>query len=619
MATQDIDLGVVARGPQGPKGEQGNVGPAPMLKIGTVTKLNPDQTPTASLSGGNGSYTLNMGIPQGETNATATQALNVANSVNDRISAIQANGGGRNLLCASAFNSDTKTFNTYWGCGSNTTWAFSDDKPITSADSRSLQFTPKSNLWNTDNGISYTNPQVKAGEIYTFSFWGKSTSDGFKMTTEGKDPQFSTFVMSTSWQYYSGQLKFSTDNQNLYFHANGGNAGTVTIFHPVLEKGIVAHEWQPAPEDIQTQIDQARTDIQSTLTVANNGITAATNLKTTYDNYVQKNDANIKLLGDRITNEVSKITSNGGGTNILRNTDPTKIDNMESSSTWILGSGGNGQAKVITLPNVFIAKNGFEIYGNTSGNRDFTQRPVPWDNAEYVFSVYAKIADVSDRTSVDMMIRAWSNQAGRAVFEHHHTLTSKNWVRVTMSIDASSFYAQSGVSLAFGLAGIGSIDFAEPMLEKGVVVHDWQPAPEDMQSEIDANKTSANNAQNTANKALSKANSNATALNSKANKSDLTWANISGKPSIPSTFNGTISDTSTDFNNLISEGHYDIRISPSYQGKNGPDQGNWGLLDVKVAGRMIVQTYYSDYHNEVYVRNRHDGTWTAWRQGTFWS
>ena len=105
-----------------------------------------------------------------------------------------------------------------------------------------------------------------------------------------------------------------------------------------------------------------------------------------------------------------------------------------------------------------------------------------------------------------------------------------------------------------------------------------------------------------------------------ATKSDLTWANISGKPSIPSTFNGTITDTSTDFNNLISEGHYDIRFSPNTQGKNGPKDGNWGLLDVKVAGRMVVQTYYGDAGANVYVRNRRDGTtWTAWRQGTFWS
>lgn len=48
-----------------PQGEQGNVGPAPTLKIGTVTKLDPDQAPTANLSGDNGSYTLDMGIPQG--------------------------------------------------------------------------------------------------------------------------------------------------------------------------------------------------------------------------------------------------------------------------------------------------------------------------------------------------------------------------------------------------------------------------------------------------------------------------------------------------------------------------------------------------------------------------
>lgn len=190
--------------------------------------------------------------------------------------------------------------------------------------------------------------------------------------------------------------------------------------------------------------------------------------------------------------KINDITSNGGGTNILRNTDPTKIDNILSSSTWVLGSSGNGQAQVVTLPDVFIAKNGFEIYGNTSGNRDFVQVPVPWDNAKYVFSVYAKIADVSSTTSANMMTRVWSNQVNKAVFENHYTLTSKNWVRVTMNIDASSFYTQNGVSLQFGLSGIGSIDFAEPMLEKGTVAHDWSPAPEDTDAKITANTTAIN-------------------------------------------------------------------------------------------------------------------------------
>ncbi|WJD85319.1 GH25 family lysozyme [Limosilactobacillus fermentum] len=82
-------------------------------------------------------------------------------------------------------------------------------------------------------------------------------------------------------------------------------------------------------------------------------------------------------------------------------------------------------------------------------------------------------------------------------------------------------------------------------------------------------------------------------------------------------FQGIITDTSTDFDNLTSEGHYDIRFMPNWQGKNGPNDTKWGLLDVKVAGRMVVQTYYCDTNANVYVRNRFGGTaWTVWRQTT---
>ncbi|MCD5423862.1 GH25 family lysozyme [Limosilactobacillus fermentum] len=96
---------------------------------------------------------------------------------------------------------------------------------------------------------------------------------------------------------------------------------------------------------------------------------------------------------------------------------------------------------------------------------------------------------------------------------------------------------------------------------------------------------------------------------------DNMWTLI--KPKI-GTINGAILDTSTDFNGLTSEGHYDIRISPSTQGKNGPKDDNWGLLDVKVAGRMVVQTYYGDINANVYVRNCRDGTtWTTWREIKF--
>ena len=214
---------------------------------------------------------------------------------------------------------------------------------------------------------------------------------------------------------------------------------------------------------------------------------------------VSQAQAQLKVQADQISSKVSSTDFktlndkvNGmqiGGRNVLRNTDPKQIDKIESDSTWVLGSGGNGSARTISLPNTFSAKQGFEIYGNAAGNRDFTQRPIHWTKNRYIFSIYARIADGSTVKSVDMLTRAYSNQVNRAVFENHHNLTSSSWERVVLPIDASSFYTQSGVSMAFGLAGPGSIDFAQPMLEIATTPSMWSPAPEDAITAIQKNST----------------------------------------------------------------------------------------------------------------------------------
>lgn len=54
------------QGQQGKTGQTGPVGPAPTLRVGSVTKVAPGGNPTASVSGSNGNYSLNLGIPQGE-------------------------------------------------------------------------------------------------------------------------------------------------------------------------------------------------------------------------------------------------------------------------------------------------------------------------------------------------------------------------------------------------------------------------------------------------------------------------------------------------------------------------------------------------------------------------
>lgn len=378
--TQDIDLGVVARGPQGPKGEQGNVGPAPTLKIGTVTKLGPGQTPTASFSGGNGAYTLNMGIPQGETNATATNALNVANSVDSKVTAIQANGGGRNLLTGTSGNWVTKTASGWM----NVTTAKSNKTSVA---------------------------DYRTGDKFTYSAM-------------------------------------------------------------VLNKS-----------DSDVLLEMYRCDVN----------------------------------GNRITT-------------------------------------GTGFCSASDL-----------VAPNTTAKR----------------------------------------------------------ISCTITIDSNTWFIEHTLIAAGGTSTSKTVKIKGEMFETGTIAHDWSPALEDIQYEIDANKTATANAQNTANSALSKANSNATALNSKANKSDLTWANISGKPSIPDD-DATTTVSSGDLNNYTTTGKYYMPNTLSNYTNHpttGTDMGDWFVMKVDVyqGFPIVLQTIYQLNSGDVWIRFKQGNTWKSWRQINFWS
>lgn len=248
--------------PQGNKGDKGDVGPAPTLKIGTVTKLNPDQAPTASLSGGNGSYTLDLGIPQGiqgETNPTATQALDVANSANSKVTAIQANGGGRNLLIGtSTATGDVAkneldnsyvvkgAFNGYDAIKTNVAWS----GRCINLKSALGRLNTKAGDWFTISVYIKADKQIDTGWLGDY----RTSNDGI----------FNTILMSnkpitTQWQQYSWSFQINDaslqrqDTRIEYNYDTGDNwiywAGWM------LETGTVAHDWSPAPEDTQSEID----------------------------------------------------------------------------------------------------------------------------------------------------------------------------------------------------------------------------------------------------------------------------------------------------------------------------------------------------------------------------
>ena len=424
MITQDIDLGVVARGPQGPKGEQGNVGPAPTLKIGTVTKLGPDQTPTANLSGGNGSYTLDLGIPQGETNATATQALNIANSVNSKVTAIQANGGGRNLLTGTSGDWVTKTASGWMSVTTAESIKTSvADYHTGDKFTYSATVTNKSNanvrleMWRCDNNGNRINDS-------------QILSDYVAPNTTAKRISCTITIDSNTWYVEHTLIADGTSTSK-----------TVKIKGEMFEGGTVAHDWSPAPEDIQSEIDANKTAAANAQSSANNAQNTASSAQTSANNALSK--------------------------------------------------ANNAQ--------------------NTANS------------------------------------------------------------------------AQNAANSA---------------------------------------QSTANTAKSTADSALSKANSNATALNSKANKSDLTWANISGKPSIPDADATTIV-SSGDLNNYTTTGKYYMHNGLSQYTNHpttGTDMSNWFVMKVDsyIGGLMIIQTIYQINTGDVWIRQRWSGAWKSWRQVTFW-
>ncbi len=269
--------------PRGSKGDQGDIGPAPTLKIGTVTKLNPNQPPTANISGDNGSYTLDLGIPQGpqgDTNATATNALNVANSVNDKLSAIQANGGGRNLV-------------------ENT----NNDITIDATSSNAGNFT---------RATFYFSEQPKLGDSITVSaegtLTGTGTLDGYQVMLydyTGKQQRSKTQYLEAgkrdSVTLTLDNLSGSGDTVLLIYAGKAGETqGKKNVVHHLMvEKGTVAHDWSPAPEDADSAYVNKSGDVMTGSLKAPQVI--ATDLLTGFHEVIQVPGTTTKII-DLINN-----------------------------------------------------------------------------------------------------------------------------------------------------------------------------------------------------------------------------------------------------------------------------------------------------------------------------
>nr|WP_302176651.1 GH25 family lysozyme [Limosilactobacillus mucosae] len=407
----------------------------------------------------------------------------------------------------------------------------------------------------------------------------------------------------------------------------------------------------------------ANTTANSALTKANSATTVANSANTTAN--TANNNATsavsvangAKSTADNVNNRLWSIQANGGGRNLLQGTRDFSGVSIQGSKVAVT----NGQDK-------FQA-----AYGTQGSSQTYfdllTFNAIPLEkNTDYTASFWVKTSENTDIWSFLYDSGSNGNYADGATISQSTT----DYTRVVVHFHNGNNNATPNfIPVRINKKSTITVWVYGCMLEKGTVAHDWSPAPEDVQTQIDANKTaaanaqtsannaqtsansalskannaqntansaqtSANNAQNTANSAqstantakstadsaLSKANSNATALNSKASKSDLTWANISGKPSIPDN-DATTTVSSGDLNNYTTTGKYYMPNSLSYYANHpttGIDMGNWFVMKVDsyIGGLMIIQTIYQINTGDVWIRQRWSNSWKSWRQINFW-
>lgn len=266
--------------------------------------------------------------------------LNDISGVSNRLDNLSV--GGTNLLRNTRFSDGSN-----WGyTGTSHMGVQNTNKPSgVPSDNQTMDI--MSTTANSQNALTQT-PKVKAGETYIVSFWAKADEETYMQVESNQNTRFNQKI-GTSWQKYSGQVMFQTDNRTLYIYPTTANVW-VHINSLKLEKGNIATDWSPAPEDTENELQVLSGKITANSNEFSTVYTKITNAKNDAINAI-KGDSQWQSMGKIVTNaaflqnsdgfaqEVSKrIVGSTGQTNLYYNseftytgTDPHNMDGIQST------------------------------------------------------------------------------------------------------------------------------------------------------------------------------------------------------------------------------------------------------------------------------------------------
>lgn len=290
------------------------------------------------------------------------EMTNSAKEWSTRFTSITNGIGGTNLLRNTRFSDGSN-----WGYTGTAHMGVQNTNKPSGVPNDNQTMDIMSTTANSQNALTQT-PKVKADETYTVSFWAKADKETYMQVESNQNTRFNQKI-GTSWTKYSGQVMFQSDNSTLYIYPETANVW-VHVNSLKLEKGVIATDWSPSPEDFDNKIGI----LQGQITVnANKFNTVYT--KIDIDNKINPLNSRTEFLQDN-SKFLLRVQEAGGATKADVDSTNTKIGDLTTrveNTEVAITSGGvtiNGNTRITGALNIGenVLKNGDNEISITSKN-----------------------------------------------------------------------------------------------------------------------------------------------------------------------------------------------------------------------------------------------------------
>ncbi|HJA26940.1 MAG TPA: hypothetical protein H9720_01050 [Candidatus Limosilactobacillus intestinigallinarum] len=561
---------------------------------------------TGEVSQNKAQFTVQAGQISSKVSGIETSLANA----NSRLDSITSNGGGRNLWI------DSKSFQHSITNAPKVGWNTDSDGMVTA------HITGTGGFYGEWQNIYANNTEPFAiGDSETFSVEMKGTGT----ITIGREHDFEKAVtLTNTWTRYSVSGVVKDANRAHIIYNESGKDCDAYVRLPMVEKGVVAHDWQPAPEDTNakitansTAIDQTdkkislkadQTEVDKIKGTASQNSSRLDVMAGEIKSKVTSTDVNniVDSKGYATTSTVQSLITQKAGT---INESITNLDAKYSAKDGVNIQRGTGDCSfpvasynaTVTIENYDDHTKMFHVKGAggfyTSYNADTSFVPT-------VGETYTVSADVKGggTTSGDFFKYEGADSCSLGTV----TLTD-TWQRISNTVHIGSV---TGQWIFYLNNHAGDFYVKHIKIERGSVATPWTPAPSDNATvtQLQSITASVDGVQSNVTNLKSDTSSKLTQLSntfqSKIGDAQIAINDLKDKTLWKST-------DSVDLNNVVTQQKIFVK-----GGSNLPPGSYWWYVQVESGyGSRIVQYAVSDRDNIHYSRQYDGSKWSAWSQG----